>query len=95
MAALATTAWPRSAGQQVAGVLGDHGEGAPVLAGRLGQPGQEPGAGGLLGQPPGLIHHHQPPAAVLGVGDLAPQGVQGQQRPRRLEFLGQVAQGHH
>jgi hypothetical protein len=43
-----------------------------VFAGRFGQPEQEPRSGGLVGQGPGLVDHHQPPPPL---GDNLYRGV--------------------
>jgi hypothetical protein len=49
----------------------------------------------LVGQGPGFVDHDQPPPRLVGVGDGAPDGVQGQQRPHSFELLGQVTQRQH
>ena len=41
---------------------------------------------------PGLVDDHQPAAALRGVGDPPPDGVEGEQRPGGLQLAGQVAQ---
>ena len=79
--------------QDVFGVLGDHGQPGPVLAGGLGHPEQEPGAFGLTHQQPRLIHHDEAAPAAGRVGDLPPHGVQGEQGGDGLEFVGDVAEG--
>ena len=43
-------------------------------------------------QQPGLVDDHQPALAVRRVGHTPPDGVEGEQRPCRLELVGQVAE---
>ncbi len=92
VAALATTAWPSGLPEQVGGVLGDDGQPAPVLAGRLGHAEQELGARRVGHEQPRLVDHDQAALAVGRVRHPAPDGVQGEQRPGRFELVGQVAQ---
>lgn len=78
---------PELGGKDIGHVLGDRGEAAPVLAGRLREPLKEPGTGiaARPQEPPGLVHHHDPGSA-LATRDPAPDGIEGKERPRGLEL---------
>ena len=80
-------------GEDVVGVLGDHGQPAPVLAPALGHAHEEARAFGFPHQQPRLVHYHQLPACPGGCGDAAPDGVEGQEHGRSARFLRKGAQG--
>src|SRR5262249_59439621 len=82
-------------GEDVGGVLGGDGESGPVFAGGFGHAEQEVRAGRLFHQQPGFVDDDQAGPAYGGVGDLAPDDVQGEQGAGGFEFVGQVPQGEH